>query len=208
MTRARGPRWALVVIVASLLAGCSPLPPESSDGRPSQVAPPEFGPMQDLCVLVPQSTLSTMSYADITHTRRHEDDPQNNGSETLFCRWGPDDVEPPSDGTDTPELQIRFHRWFRTPEWDRRQITATPAQMNADSFDRWYGRWPRTEIPGSDRAALLLYRSNDTAVLAVMIRNIDVEMRLIDKTASREILEQRLRDVATQVADQLSKMTF
>ncbi|MGP4014496.1 hypothetical protein [Saccharopolyspora sp. 5N708] len=211
VNRARGPRWALVVIVAALLAGCSPLPPESPKGGPSQAAPPEFGPLSDLCVLVPPSTLSTLSttsYADITHTRRHEDDSQRNGSETLFCRWGPGDVQPPSDGTDTPELQIRFHRWFHTPEWDRRQITATPTQMNASSFDRWYGRWPRIEIPNTDRAALLLYKSNDTAILAVLIRNIDVEMRLIDKTASREILEQRLRDVATHAADELSKMNF
>jgi hypothetical protein len=64
------------------------------------------------------------------------------------------------------------------------------------------------EIPKADQAALLLYRSNDTALLAVLIGNIDVEMRLIDKTVPRETLEQRLKDVAMHVADQPSKMTF
>ena len=164
---------------------------------------PEFGPLPELCALVPQSTLTEMLYANITEFKLHSDE---EGVEARSCRWA--GVFRDSTGiVRLPELVVEFSRRYRHPKRDwMHDWTATYMQAGyfANRYSDKTGGWRPTKIPNTKRA--MSTNSEAFSWLAFLIRNVSVEMRHADKTVSKEITEQRLTKLATHIAEQLSKL--
>jgi hypothetical protein len=197
VTRRANPLWTVATAVA-FVASCSS--PTKGQAVPAHL--PEFGPLPELCHLVPQSMVTEMLYANITEFKLHEDE---EGAEFRSCRWA-GAFRDPAGVVQLPELVVEFKRSYRHPKMARfHDKTAT--YTAAGVFDMFHstkdGRWRRTKIPNTKRAMSM--NSEQFFWVAFLIRNVTVEMRHSDKTVSREVVEQRLTKLATHIAEQLLK---